>query len=254
MGRLNLLTRVSSTMSRSTIESLPNEMLLKIFKLLRVSQLKRVNLVCYRWNLVTQDPQLWTSGCLAINYKTVDRAQEILCAGGRFCLMNKLKFYAWCVPAASTEMVLKLLSSQEKITELVLRGNALWLVDQTMLSTCLNKMLVVQLTKVCLAPPQVRLMFEEMEEKKNLVELEIRDNDLYWVPDSLFSRCVNRMERVSLVKCNLSYTQVRALLLDMHKGTCLKELDIRRNEQCLFNRDLSELCKLCKELNVVLHK
>merc|ERR1712059_159785 len=150
-------------------------------------------------------------------------------AGGRFGLMTKLKCCVQSVSTFSTEMLLELLSSQEKISKLQLIGNALWQVDKNVLSTCLNKMGVVQLLG-CLHSSQVKLMFKEMEEKTNIVELKIRGTDLRCVPARLLTRCVNRMERVSLVGCNLSDEQVRALLLEMQNGTCLKELDIGGNE------------------------
>ena len=111
----------------------------------------------------------------------------------------------------------------------MVRGNSLNNVDPDLLASCINKMRKVLLSKTRMSREQVDVIFTDMNKGTNLIELDIRENDLSKVDQHILANCVNRMKKATLRKTCLSMAQKETMLKEIEKKTNLDMVDIRQN-------------------------
>ena len=211
-----------------SINFLPEEIIRKIIFLLQSSDLKNATAVCKRWQDVGSEPKLWRGFRLSINYKTVGMIEEMMKCQ-RLRGMKSVKFLAWFVPVKTSEAVIREISKNSEVDELVVRGNGFTDFDADLLSSCINRMRRVLLTKTKLSREQVDVLFTDMEKETRLIELDIRENDLSKVEPNILANCVNKLRKATMMKAYLSLLQKQAILNEMEKKTILEKLDIRQN-------------------------
>ena len=73
------------------------------------------------------------------------------------------------------------------------------------------------------------MIFTDMNKGTNLIELDIRENDLSKVDQHILANCVNRMKKATLRKTCLSMAQKETMLKEIEKKTNLDMVDIRQN-------------------------
>eukprot|EP00092_Neocalanus_flemingeri_P011325 GFUD01012204.1.p1 GENE.GFUD01012204.1~~GFUD01012204.1.p1 ORF type:complete len:232 (+),score=72.87 GFUD01012204.1:45-740(+) len=224
--------------SLTTIEFLPEEIIRKIIFHLPSSDLKNAIAVCRQWRDVGSEAKLWRNFRLCINYKNVEMVEEML-NSQRLREMRSVKFLAWFVPVKTSESVIKGISEQNDVEELIVRGTHLTTIDPELLSSCLNRKRIVLLTKTRLVKEQVEVLFNNMNTETNLVELDIRDNDLSKVDPNVLANCINKLRKVTLMKTDLDRHQKRVILGQLRKKTSLKYLVIRQNELEHHNEDIN---------------
>ena len=112
---------------------------------------------------------------------------------------------------------------------MVVRGNGFTDFDADLLSSCINRMRRVLLTKTKLSREQVDVLFTDMEKETRLIELDIRENDLSKVEPNIIANCVNKLRKATMMKAYLSLLQKQAILKKMEKKKILEKLDIRQN-------------------------
>ena len=213
---------------KNSIMSLPEELLRKVIFLLPSSDVKNVTAVCKRLKDVGSEAKLWRNFQLCINYRNIEMATNML-TSERLQGVKSVKFLSWFVPRNKASAVLKELSENNDIEELLVRGNDLTSVDPDLLSTCINKKRRVLLTQTKLTKEQVLVIFEDMNKDTSLVELDIRDNDLSNVKPDVLSKCINSLKKVNLTNTHLSWLQKQMMIKQMQKKTTLEYLDISRN-------------------------
>jgi Leucine-rich repeat (LRR) protein len=207
---------------------LPEEIIRKILFLLPNCDLKNATAVCKRWQDVGSEPKLWRGFRLCINYKSVGMILEMMKCQ-RLRGMQSVKFLAWFVPVQISEAVIREVSLNSEVEELVVRGNGFTDFDPNLLSSSINKMRRVLLTKTRLSQEQVEVLFNDMEKKTRLIELDIRENDLSKVDPNIIANCVNKLRKATLMKTYLSMRQKQSILKEMEKKTNLEMLDITQN-------------------------
>ena len=144
--------------------------------------------------------------------------------------MKSVKFLAVFVPVKTSEAVIREIAIQnDMIEELVVRGNDLTRVDPDLLSSCINGMGRVLLTETILSEEQVEVLFNDMNKETSLSQLDIRQTDLSNVDPVVLSKCVNNLRKVTLMKTNLSMTQIYSIIDQMKKKTSLEDLNISQN-------------------------
>ena len=143
--------------------------------------------------------------------------------------MKGVKFLTWFVSEKTSESVIRDISKHSDVDNLMVRGNGLNNVDPNLLASCINKMRKVLLSKTRMSREQVDVIFTDMNKGTNLIELDIRENDLSKVDQHILASCVNRMKKATLRKTCLSMAQKETMLKEIEKKTNLDMVDIRQN-------------------------
>lgn len=213
-----------------SINCLPEEILQKIVFLLPSSDLKSAVLVCRRWHRIAMEPKLWTDFMLCINYKNMGMMRELL-RSERLRLIKSIKFLTWFVPVRTSEAVIKEISKHGEVEELIIRGHGLRSgvenladVDPKLLSSCINKMRKVSLSKTAISKDQVNAVFTDMSEASAIEELDIRENDFSSVADKILETCLHKMRVVTLSLAYENNYQKERLVREIRR---MSSVDIR---------------------------
>ena len=194
----------------SSINNLPEEMLLMIIKMLAKSDLKNAVLVCQRWCQVATEPRLWTDFRFSIDYRNVKWLREMMNCP-RLSAVRGVKFFGWSMPSSSSEFVLREISKRKEFEELIIRGNGLTFVDQDLLSSTLNRMKRLRLSMSKMTREQMDAFFTDMDLKTSVEELVIEFEDLSKVNPTILSNCIGKIPKTKLIKTHLSKTQRSSL-------------------------------------------
>ena len=222
-----------------TINSLPEEILQQIIFLLPIPDLKNAILVSRRW-LHIGEQELAKVSRLCINYKNVEIMKQLL-NSQRMKMMRSVKFLSWFMSVEKSEEVIKEISKHSDIEDLILRGNGLLSVSFTkqtkaeyvnpnILSSCINGMKKVSLSKTWLSVQHVETMFRDISKETNIIQFDLKDNILvdgcpnmmaFWV-----EKIQKEMSRKSIERSSADVEKVR------HPGIIDTENFYHRNSRC----------------------
>ena len=212
---LKYLLRLSAKKSyrTSVFDNMPDEMILFIFKMLPLSDLKNAIMVCRKWYRIGTEPKLWTDSRITINYRNVKMLKEII-----YCQwlssVTSVKLLAWLMPKSCTDLVLREIIRRDRFQELLVRGNGFTEVDSELLSFCLNSMKRVCLS-MTLSHCQMEAFFRDLEHKTSITELVIEVQDLTKVNEGVLCNCVRKLQKVKLIKTKLLESQRRSLRMEL---------------------------------------
>ena len=125
---------------------------------------------------------------LCINHKNVEIMKQLL-NSQRMKTMRSVKFLSWFMPVEKSEEVIKEISKHSDIEDLILRGNGLLSISFTRkskaeyvnpdtLSSCINSMKKVSLSKTWLSIEQVETLFRDISKGTNIIQFDLTDNTL----------------------------------------------------------------------------
>ena len=176
------------------------------------------------------EPKLWTDFMLCINYKNMGMMRELL-RSERLRLIKSIKFLTWFVSVRTSEAVIKEISKHGEVEELIIRGHGLRSgvenladVDPKLLSSCINKMRKVSLSKTAISKDQVNAVFTDMSEASAIEELDIRENDFSSVADKILETCLHKMRVVTLSLAYENNYQKERLVREIRR---MSSVDIR---------------------------
>ena len=139
-------------------------------------------------------------------------------------MMKSVRFLSWFLPVEESEAVISQINKNVDIEELIIRGNGLLLadfneginpkyksVDPILLSSCINRMKKVSLSKTLLTMKQVETMHKQMSEDTNILEFEISDNILFDGDPNILAVWVEKMRKIISMKTSLKMHQKEKL-------------------------------------------
>jgi len=209
------------------IQDLPNEMLMRVFRLLHPRDLKMVVLVSRDWRMLGEDPSLWK--CLRfmvhnredINHLSMRRLRDIQ----EICINPGDNWEDWdsqaIFQAASKLYRLKKINGLDSVN--------LSSVKPGLFAKGLTKLEDVTLGDTGITNHQKQALFREMCLNNKLKSLDFYSNNLSSVEPGLFARAINRLESVNLCETDITDDQKQALFTAMSQNSQLKKLDLSGN-------------------------
>ena len=255
-------------MEVARVETIPAEMLERIFRLLPPRDLKTVVLVCRRWRLLGEAPRLWAWVVLTVTQENISYMPEVLAASRLQAVkelvlthigedekllqavlehqgLKKLEF-VWnsinrggrllspCCPAVrkAVQKVIDSISEGYKIKILDVEGNILTQLDPQILADAVCKLEDSNLNYTKLTALQIKAIFTAISSKKNipLKALNIAHNEMQVRPE-LLSAAVTKLERLNLESSGLSSDQTGAIFSAIQTpGSRLRSLELQHND------------------------
>ena len=263
--------------TKDLTKNLPPEILLKIFSLLSVSDLKMVMLVSRRWWKIGETPSLWSSLPVIVNTRNISVTPNIL-RTKRLRTLNKLKVEVSLTRKVTrgivrhpglksltvtnikltpkqSQAILTRVSRGSKLINLDISGNDLSRIDPGLLAKTVTKLVTLNVTVTQLTHEQIEAIFTALSENSRLVNFFIDRNNLSEVNPELLGKSVTNMETLSVVCTQLTHPQIEAIFTAVSQGRNWKNLFIRCNNLSGINTELlgSAVTKLVT-LNVSLAK
>ena len=209
------------------METLPSEIMMDIFKMLPIEDLKIAALVCNRWKLMIMDPTLW-GGCKLTLMSQTDliklemaRAENIEEVDITDCSSFDLN------------EIFKSIETMERLKKIEgLAYSDLSQINPILLSTVVNKVNCVEWCfETLLTPGQAKRIFEQIAQKTNIKELLVLNDNLQNIPSDLIGLALNEIETV-LISDNwhgqtFTFDQINSVVIVMASGTKLKHLILR---------------------------
>ena len=255
-------------MEVARVETIPAEMLERIFRLLPPRDLKTVVLVCRRWRRLGEAPRLWAWVVLTVTQENISYMPEVLAASRLGAVkelvlthigedekllqavlehqgLKKLEF-VWnslnrggrllspCCPAVrkAVQKVFDSISEGCKIKILDVEGNILTQLDPQILADAVCKLEDSNLNYTKLTALQIKAIFTAISSKKNipLKALNIGHNEMQVRPE-LLSAAVTKLERLNLESSGLSSDQTGAIFSALQApGSRLRSLELQHND------------------------
>ena len=239
----------------SPTDSLPPEILLKIFHLLSPRHLKRVVLVCRWWRKVGEDPALWgwvsltvtrdnlssmpemldtrrleTAPCLLV-WHGVTVSDQLLQAVGRHSGLKTLNLVNTNLTTEQWEDIFAAISGGEaklKTLDIEFKNN-LSTVRPELLASAVTKLVTVNISCTVLTGEQCEALFTAINEGSQLRSLNIALNNLSTVTPLLLATAVPKLETVNVSYTGLTSEQGDALFSAINVGSQLRSLKICGN-------------------------
>ena len=238
------------------METVPAEMLERIFRLLPHRDLKAVVLVCRRWKQVGEAPRLWAWVVLTVTVENISYMPKVLEA-------RRLQ--------AVKELVLTHIGEDEKLLKAVVEHQGLkklefvcenlggleqpeqlWPIVQP--SVRLLGQAVARMEVVTVMEPSVLTSWQEQqifkaialgETKLTKLHIDFEDNPLSSVEPGILARALGEIKEVRLPYALLEEVQIEKILDSIIEGCKIKRLDVEGN--ILENLDPQLLAKaVCK--------
>jgi len=225
-------------MLQKTIADLPEEMMIRIFKLLLPQDLENVMLVCKGWKEMGEDPTLWTWSRVTVKSREDFPKLNIR----RFLLVQELKIGDNCSVDEGCHCqwaeddwieLFELLVNLPGLN--ILNPSLCFWACSTNLS-CVDTGLVLnvykRLKKVCmheqLSHEQSYQLFSAVAQNEcSLEHLQIWGKDTIKLSPEIFASAVSNVEEVVLGTWNITHEQMEALFVALSKeGSRLKKLDL----------------------------
>ena len=212
-------TMRGSKKSLVSITEFPCEILLIIFGYLGHLDLKNVLLVCMKWKMMAEDPNLWSDCELILNQENKDDLEECLDLK-RFSKVHTLKFYK---ANLNCQDFIKISNSRLKFLNMQkcnLKG-----VQAKDLSKCVNSLEKVDFDHSRTSSFQLKCLLTSITEETHLKYLDLSDMDLSNIDPYILGQAVNTIEEVHLgmeAQASLTTNQLTAifaLLDDVHLVT-----------------------------------
>ena len=236
----------------ATMQKLPVEMLLCIFKLLSYEDLKLIVLVCRRWREIGETPRLWSSLHFIVSTRNMSVMPEIL-SSRRMEGLKKLRIETRLSKKVSQTIVrhtglrefeisprnkkqtitsvLSVISSRGcQGTNLKIKKNQMLGVDSGLLARAVTKVEALNVTYTQLTQQQAGEILTAVSEGNRLTKLSISHNDLSGIEPELLAKAVTKLEFLNVINTKLTQQQVVAIFTALSEENKLTELFISEND------------------------
>ena len=251
-----------TTNSLSHLESLPDELLLKIIPLLTIKDLKSLSLASYRLFDVTSTEELWESVVIRKYQVRKNGIQPVL--KKRFKTLISLDLSGvFCISTADfTDLMTFIKVSSIKNVNLSLVkmekdrpprqmpcNKALSKVDANLLADAVNALESVDLSGTCLEILQILAIFEKIISATKLMKLVIGGINLIGVPTDLFVNALSRINQVELFESHMNIynsfceSQILGLFRKLEEVTILRSLSVSKYNTSYYFKEFKEALK-----------
>jgi len=211
-----------------TIQTLPEEMLMKIFCCLDLSDLATVLLVCRQWKEVAESPWLWKRLEIVVGQMKVNNIGIL--GTRRLESVKRVRLLSKYHPDENeAEAVFQAIQDHEGINELNISQNEISKVNATTLAKAVNNMEKVNLFNAKLTITQINALFEHMARETKLKVLSMGCVNISGVNPEVLSAGLNKVNTARLCNTAITTKQLEALFRDMADRTELKEIDLGHN-------------------------
>jgi len=212
----------------TTVQLLPNEMLLKIFCCLRLHDLGNVLLVCRRWKDIAEHPWLWKRMEVVVGQLKVNNINIL--ATRRLESVKRVRLLSRYHPdEEEAEAVFKAILEHAGIKELNISQNEIFRVNAETLAKAVNNMENVNLFNAKLTSQQSRVLFQHMANTTKLKVLSMGCVNISEVNPTILATALNMMSTARLCNTAITTEQLDALFRAMARGSKLKEIDLGHN-------------------------
>ena len=231
-----------------TIQTLPEEMMMKIFCCLDLSDLATVLLVCRRWKEVAESPWLWKRLEVVVGQMKVNNIGIL--GTRRLESVKRVRLLSKYHPdEEEAEAVFQAIEDHEGINELNISQNEISKVNATTLAKAVNSMEKVNLFNAKLTNMQIDALFEQMARETKLKVLSMGCVNISGVNPEVVSAGLNKINTARLCNTAVTTKQLDALFKAMADKTQLKEIDLGHNN--LAGVDAEVLYKGLKKIETV---
>ena len=251
-----------TTNSLSHLESLPDELLLKIIPLLTIKDLKSLSLASYRLFDVTSTEELWESVVIRKYQVRKNGIQPVL--KKRFKTLISLDLSGvFCISTADFTALMTFIkvSSIKNVNLSLVKmekdrpprqmpcNKALSKVDANLLADAVNALESVDLSGTCLEILQILAIFEKIISATKLMKLVIGGINLIGVPTDLFVNALSRINQVELFESHMNIynsfceSQILGLFRKLEEVTILRSLSVSKYNTSYYFKEFKEALK-----------
>ena len=251
-----------TTNSLSHLESLPDELLLKIIPLLTIKDLKSLSLASYRLFDVTSTEELWESVVIRKYQVRKNGIQPVL--KKRFKTLISLDLSGvFCISTADFTALMTFIkvSSIKNVNFSLVKiekdrfprqmpcNKALSKVDANLLADAVNALESVDLSGTCLEILQILAIFEKIISATKLMKLVIGGINLIGVPTDLFVNALSRINQVELFESHMNIynsfceSQILGLFRKLEEVTILRSLSVSKYNTSYYFKEFKEALK-----------
>ena len=251
-----------TTNSLSHLESLPDELLLKIIPLLTIKDLKSLSLASYRLFDVTSTEELWESVVIRKYQVRKNGIQPVL--KKRFKTLISLDLSGvFCISTADFTALMTFIkvSSIKNVNLSLVKiekdrfprqmpcNKALSKVDANLLADGVNALESVDLSGTCLEILQILAIFEKIISATKLMKLVIGGINLIGVPTDLFVNALSRINQVELFESHMNIynsfceSQILGLFRKLEEVTILRSLSVSKYNTSYYFKEFKEALK-----------
>ena len=254
-----------TTNSLSHLESLPDELLLKIIPFLTIKDLKSLSLASYRLFDVTSTEELWESVVIRKYQVRKNGIQPVL--KKRFKTLISLDLSGvFCISTADFTALMTFIkvSSIKNVNLSLVKiekdrfprqmpcNKALSKVDANLLADAVNALESVDLSGTCLEILQTLAIFEKIISATKLMKLVIGGINLIGVPTDLFVNALSRINQVELFESHMnnngsynsfSESQILGLFRKLEEVTVLRSLSVSKYNTSYYFKEFKEALK-----------
>ena len=243
-GRLSSRRTTMKILQPCYIDSLPAELLERLFRMLPPRELKVVVLVCRRWREVGEAPMLWASWVWPFLTETNLRPLvAMMAAGRRLAAVQHINVLLNTLP----KDLLHLLQQLPTLQTVDFSFSNLSKLDPRLLASFVTKLRSVSFRGAQLKPSQINLLLAELLEKPNKIEeLNLCENNLSTVDSNLLAKISTKVKYLKLEKTYLTTKQINEMLPYVSNGSCLKGLNL--SDVDLTDVNPSELARAASNL------
>ena len=251
-----------TTNSLSHLESLPDELLLKIIPFLTIKDLKSLSLASYRLFDVTSTEELWESVVIRKYQVRKNGIQPVL--KKRFKTLISLDLSGvFCISTADFTALMTFIkvSSIKNVNLSLVKiekdrfprqmpcNKAL---DANLLADAVNALESVDLSGTCLEILQTLAIFEKIISATKLMKLVIGGINLIGVPTDLFVNALSRINQVELFESHMNNngfynsfceSQILGLFRKLEEVTVLRSLSVSKYNTSYYFKEFKEALK-----------
>jgi len=220
------------------IESLPVEIIGKIFEMLGPRDRISVMLVCQEWMEECERQIYWTWVHLTLDMFKVSILPEML-------ECHRLKgLRSLTLESDITDVLLLKIKKWTKLEYLSMENMDLSLLNPKLLSFTVTRVKKVKLAMTNLNNSQLVSIFTDIRDRSQLIDLDVSENDLSSLQQNFLKSVVN-LKSISLNSTNLNMMHIEAISIALDEYSLLVSLNLSDNNlQLLRPSKLSSFSKL----------